>query len=523
MEIIYLIKKELSIKNKFIIYLILSVTNIITNLILNLKPYYLWFFVIYVVIKLLVFTNICKYFNEKLKVFNDMLLVINYEIHSLKKFKLIFKIEIPFETIDKNKLEHCLNASIVSFELVEGKKNVVIGVFQKGKISEYYKLEKGSLERLESIVELMRGKPLYVNSFENEVEKVIELISIISPKKMLRETDHIEHKLGLKKGYLTIDHNNGVYSFKIKKDNNRIYLLDDYIGGVKKPANMQLPFILGVNYSTGSIVIKDLIDVLHLLIAGKTGSGKSITFHSIIQSLMYWNQNIAFYMLDFAEVELVKYETFKNVKYVENDFESVKNSITELREELDNRKTLFRNNNVVNIKEYNSLCPDQAIPYIVFCIDEANGFKEDFENKEFEEIVRPIKALLKRGRKYGIILLFGVQQTNDTDFVKSWKTQLTRLGHLLVDHIDCNNLTTNKEIAAKLPNLGRGEFYLIQEGRDNIPKMKGLFSKKDDQLYKVLKEVYCEKLNKKPIEIKEKGENANNNPKNANDKNTCIN
>jgi FtsK/SpoIIIE family len=244
-----------------------------------------------------------------------------------------------------------------------------------------------------------------------------------------------------------------------------------------------------------------LIDVLHLLIAGKTGSGKSVTFKCIIETLMYWNQNCSFYMLDFAESALTRYESFNNTKYVESDFESIKESIKELREEMANRMTSFRNNNVENIKEYNKLIPDQKIPYIVFAIDEANGFKEDLEKDQFEEIKNEIKALLKRGRKYGIVILFAVQQTNDQDFCKSWKTQTTRLGHLLSDHIDCSNLTTNKDIALQLPNLGKGEFFLIQEGKE-VEKMKGCFTSKDfDKLYNVLKEVYCEKVIPENIKI----------------------
>ena len=50
---------------------------------------------------------------------------------------------------------------------------------------------------------------------------------------MIRELSNIEHKLSIKKQYLN-DNNNGIYSFKLKKDINKIYLLDDYIGQVKK-------------------------------------------------------------------------------------------------------------------------------------------------------------------------------------------------------------------------------------------------------------------------------------------------
>ena len=405
----------------------------------------------------------------------------------------------------KQDLGIIINSTVTNIVQDNFRKTIFIINHIKGKESQYQKLEKGSLERLENILLLLKGKPKFISSSENDVEIIFEFISTLTPKRMLRELDHIEHKLGLKKGYLSISQDIGIYKFCIKKDVTKLYLLDDYIGKTKRPANMQLPFISGMNYHTGTVITKDLIDVLHLLIAGKTGSGKSVTFKQIIESLMYWNQNCCFYMLDFAESALVRYQDFANTKYVESDFESIKQAIAELREEMKNRMTSFRLNNVENIKEYNKLYPDQQLPYLVFAIDEANGFKEELTKDEFTSIVDEMKALLKRGRKYGMVIIFAVQQTNDNDFCKSWRTQCTRLGHLLSDHIDCVNLTTNKEIAQLIPNLGRGEFYLIQEGKE-VVKMKGCYtSKEHNRLYEVLKEGYCnDRIHKVSIEKAEK-------------------
>jgi FtsK/SpoIIIE family len=390
---------------------------------------------------------------------------------------------------EETKIEMVINSSIHKINQHIKHKNIFIVQHSK-KPNDYRRLDKGSLERLIQVLKDLNANPVFESSQENDIEITHNFTLTLNVKMLDRQIKNIEHKVGLKKGTLSVDQDKGIVSFNVKKDVSKIYILDEVIND--KPKNMQLPFVLGCDYKTGSVVIKDLLDVLHLLIAGTTGSGKSVTLHSIIQSLMYFNQNCCFYMLDFAEVELVKYKDFSNCKFIETDFQSIKNNILEIRQELDNRKNLFREYGVVNIKEYNNICPDNKIPYIVLTMDEANGLKEDLEKSEFEEIKDPIKALLKRGRKYGIIIIFAVQQTNDTDFVKSFRALCTRLGHLLNDHVDCNNLTTNKEVAGKIPDLGIGEFYLVSRGIKDIPKMKGCLT--GDKLYEILKEVYRERV-----------------------------
>jgi hypothetical protein len=396
---------------------------------------------------------------------------------------------IPLKEEHKALLDLVCTSHVLSITQDLYRKNIFYINYSYGKEDRYRKLEKGTIDRLEQILIDKKDKPQYIGTQENEAELIHEFTSRINPKRMIREMVDIEHKLGIKKGYMSIDQDQGVYRFRIKKDVDRTYILDDVISRVKRPDNLELPLILGADYSNGSIIFDDLAKIKHLLIAGKTGSGKSCTFKGIIESLMYFNQNIAWYMLDFADSALVRYEDFNNVKYIESDSISVLTEVNEILEEYNNRKSMFRLNHVESIKDYNNLIPDNKIPYIILAIDEANGFKTEWNKKEFEPLEQKMKTILQRGRKYGIFTIQAVQQTNDNDYVKSWKTQFTRLAHLLEDYIDTQNVTTNKELQQLIPTLGTGEFYLLSE--TGATKIKGCLSDKEhDKLYSILKGAY---------------------------------
>lgn len=430
------------------------------------------------------------------------------EINVIDNVKGICRIYSTNPLPEEKQLQLQLNTSITKI-LVDEKNKRMFHVKHSKNPNDYRKLDKGSLERLTQVLKDLNGNPTFESSQENDVEVTYSFIITLNIRILERQIKNIEHKTGLKKGTLTIDQDKGIVNFSIKKDISKIYILDEVI--TDKPKNMQLPFVLGVNYKSGSTVIEDLVNTKHLLIAGKTGSGKSCTFKGIIESLMYYNQNISWIMVDFAHSALIRYENFSNVKYIENDSPSVIDMMNKLLVEYEYRKKLFRDNKVENLQSYNK--NNEPLQYIILAIDEANGFKSEWDKEEFEPLEKMMKTILQRGRKYGIFTIHAVQQTNNIDYVKSWKTQFTRISHLLEEIIDAQNITTNKELQQLISKLGLGEFYLLSD--TDTRKMKGVLTDGEhDELYTILEKVYNRQLDtEKDIEIEGKDT----------DKNTAIN
>jgi len=136
-----------------------------------------------------------------------------------------------------------------------------------------------------------------------------------------------------------------------------------------------LNFPLGRDVS-GKPVFVDLAKMPHLLIAGSTGSGKSITIHSLICSLLYKNtpETLRFILIDPKRVELSAYNKLPHL--ITETIINPKKTISALRwavNEMDERYNELLINNVRDINTYNQKMLHEKkplMPYIVIVIDE---------------------------------------------------------------------------------------------------------------------------------------------------------
>jgi S-DNA-T family DNA segregation ATPase FtsK/SpoIIIE len=153
----------------------------------------------------------------------------------------------------------------------------------------------------------------------------------------------------------------------------------------------------------------------HVLISGKTGSGKSTLMHVLIttMSLQYSPDEVELYLVDFKKgVEFKAYAQYvlphARVIAIESEREFGLSVLQRLDAELRTRGDLFRNQGVQDIKGYRSEQPGVRMPRVLLIIDE---FQELFveDDRIAQESALLLDRLVRQGRAFGIHVLLGSQ------------------------------------------------------------------------------------------------------------------
>lgn len=166
-----------------------------------------------------------------------------------------------------------------------------------------------------------------------------------------------------------------------------------------------LAFIVGVDEINNPIFLS-LAKLVHLLIAGATGSGKSVFLNSLAVTLMLTHspQQLKMFMIDPKQVEMQQYVDFPHVEDVVTDMDRAVEVLAQLTTEMDNRYTIFKEKGVKNIQLYNEVAPEK-MPYIVCIIDEYADLKDI--NPDVEDY---IVRLGQKARAAGIHLVIATQR-----------------------------------------------------------------------------------------------------------------
>jgi len=153
----------------------------------------------------------------------------------------------------------------------------------------------------------------------------------------------------------------------------------------------------------------------HVLIAGKTGSGKSSFLHALITNIAthYSPNDIEFYLIDFKKgVEFKTYAShnFPHAKVIgiESDREFGVSALERLNEELNVRGELFRQHGVQDLQSYRESIPDAILPRIMLIVDE---FQEYFteDDRLSQNAALLLDRLVRQGRAFGVHVLLGSQ------------------------------------------------------------------------------------------------------------------
>lgn len=186
-----------------------------------------------------------------------------------------------------------------------------------------------------------------------------------------------------------------------------VYLKEIIQSSIFKNSDSPLTIALGKDVA-GNPVVTDLKKLPHLLIAGSTGSGKSIFLHSVILSLIYKSppEVIKFLMIDPKRIELSVYEGIPYLLHpVVLDPKTATKALRWLVDEMERRYAIFEEVGARNLDSYNKDF-EEKLPYIILVIDELADLMITF-SKEVETL---LTRLAQMARAAGIHLLVATQR-----------------------------------------------------------------------------------------------------------------
>lgn len=243
-----------------------------------------------------------------------------------------------------------------------------------------------------------------------------------------------------------------------------------------------LPIAIGKDIS-GEIVVKSLVDMVHLLIAGSTGSGKSVFIHNVVLSLIYKSSpdDLRLIMIDPKKVEFPVYNGLPHLLTPEVVAGSQKaiNALKWCVREMDRRYDLMAKAGFNNIKPYNKSDIVKAgqfekLPYIVIIVDELAEIMQA-NKKDAEACIQRITQL---ARACGMHMVLATQRPSVDIITGVIKNNIpSRIAFSLQSGIDSKTII-NTVGAEKL--LGRGDMIFYPTGTSAMPRLQASYASDEE-------------------------------------------
>jgi S-DNA-T family DNA segregation ATPase FtsK/SpoIIIE len=246
-----------------------------------------------------------------------------------------------------------------------------------------------------------------------------------------------------------------------------VYLKEVFSSPAFQQADEPLTMALGKDI-TGQVVVADLDDMPHLLIAGTTGSGKTVCVNSLILSLLYKNSpnELKFIMVDPKMVELMPFNGLPHLLCpVVTDAKKASAALNWVVNEMEERYQLLAKAGARNIESYNQ--KEEFLPYIVVIIDEF----ADLMTVSRDQIENAITRLAQLSRAVGIHLLLATQRPSVDVITGVIKANLpARISFKVASKVDSRTVL-DMNGADKL--LGKGDLLFLRPGESKLIRIQG--------------------------------------------------
>ncbi len=264
----------------------------------------------------------------------------------------------------------------------------------------------------------------------------------------------------------------------------------------------KLAVALGRDTASKSIIV-DLDRMPHVLVAGTTGSGKSVLVNSFIASLLFGNSpdELKLILIDPKRVELSNFNGIPHLLTpVITEQEKILSALKWSMAEMDRRYKLFQSVGVRNIQGYNEMSGFQALPYIVIFVDELADLMM-FAPVEIEDAITRIAQL---ARATGIHLVVATQRPSVDIITGLIKANIPcRIAFNVSSMID-SRVILDTPGAEKL--LGRGDMLFLPPDASKPVRIQGVFVQDSEinNLIKYLKDMgvapqYTEEVTQMPL------------------------
>ncbi len=290
--------------------------------------------------------------------------------------------------------------------------------------------------------------------------------------------------------------------------------------------NEQLPFAIGKDIA-GQAVVGELNKMPHLLIAGQTGSGKSVMINTLLSSLLYHNSpsEMKLILVDPKQVEMAPYEDIPHlITPVITEPEKTISALKWAVNEMERRYKLLAEHKVRDIKTYNELIhkgkktitvqddegneqqhENGAMPYIVIVIDEL----ADLMMVAARDVEALIVRLAQKARAVGVHLVLATQRPSVDVITGLIKANVpARIAFTVASQIDSRTIL-DQVGAEKL--LGQGDMLLLTPSMSKPKRIQGAWVT-DEEVMKITDHLrqqsppqYNDEVVSQPVQLNGKG------------------